>query len=78
MLKNNSLNWNAVYAEETRLLRAISPQEGVRQFFALLIEFEPWIIETETIFRNERNQAMIELQARLANLKANKNHESPD
>jgi hypothetical protein len=68
MLKNISANWDAIYAEETRMLRALSPQEGARQFFALMAEFESWLRETESVFRNERNQAMIQLQARLASL----------
>lgn len=72
MLKNISPNWDAIYAEETRLLRALSPQEGARQFFALMAEFEPWLRETESLFRNERNRGMIELQARLASLDAHK------
>lgn len=75
MLKNIPANWDAIYAEETRLLRAVSPQEGVRQFFALMAEFEPRLQETESLFRNERNRGMIELQARLATLNANKNRE---
>jgi hypothetical protein len=75
MLKKNPANWDSVYAEETRLLRALSPQEGARQFFALMVEFEPRLQETESLFRNERNRAMIELQARLATLNANKNRE---
>lgn len=75
MLKNTSPNWDAIYTEETRLLRAISPQEGARQFFALMAEFEPWLRETESVFRNERNQAMIELQSRLASLNVHKSHE---
>ena len=75
MLKKNPANWDSVYAEETRLLRALSPQDGARQFFALMAEFEPWLQETESIFRNERNHAMIQLQARLASLYVNKRHE---
>ena len=74
MFKNIPTNWDAIYAEETRLLRALSPQEGARQFFALMAEFEPWLRETESVFRNERNHAMIELQARLASLNVNKSH----
>lgn len=75
MLKNISTDWNAVHAEETRLLRSLSSQEGVRQFFALMVEFESWLQKTETVFRSERNEALIELQERLASLNANKNHE---
>lgn len=68
MLKHASSNWDAIRAEETRLLRSISPQEGVRQFFALLAEFGPWLQETESLYRDQRNQALIQLQARLASL----------
>ena len=75
MLKNIPANWDPIHAEETRLLRALSPQEGARQFFALMAEFEPWLQETESIFRNERNQAVIELQSRLASLDVHKSHE---
>ena len=35
MLKNIRTNWDAIRSEETRLLRALSPEEGARQFFAL-------------------------------------------
>lgn len=75
MLKNIPANWDAIHAEETRLLRSLSPQEGARQFFALMAEFEPRLQETESVFRNERNQALIELQTRLASLNVNKSHE---
>lgn len=72
MLKNIPTNWDAIHNEETRFLRALSPQEGVWQFFALMAEFEPWLQETESLFRKERNRAMIELQARLISLNADK------
>lgn len=78
MLKNISANWDAVHATETHLLRSLSPQEGMRQFFALMAEFEPWLLESESVFRNERNHAMIQLQGRLTSLKDNKNHERFD
>jgi len=68
MLKHAAVNWDAVRAGETRLLRSISLQEGARQFFALLAEFEPWLQETEYLYREQRNQALIQLQARLASL----------
>ena len=78
MLKNISTNWEAVRAEEIRLLRALSPQEGMRQFFALMTEFEAQLRETESQFREERNRAMIRLQARLASLRVRTNDERPD
>jgi len=68
MLNHVSKNWDAIRAEKTRLLRSISLQEGARQFFALLAEFEPWLQETEPLYRDQRNQALIQLQARLASL----------
>ncbi len=74
MLKNTLTNWDAIRAEETRLLCAIPPEEGARQFFALMAEFEFWLQQTEHLFRDERNQAMIELQSRLARLNANQDH----
>ncbi len=78
MLKHAAVNWDAVRAEETRLLRAISLQEGALQFFALLAEFEPWLQETELHYREQRNQALIQLQARLASLNENSAHERTD
>jgi hypothetical protein len=75
MLKHTAVNWDAVRAKETRLLRSISPQEGARQFFALLAEFEPWLQETELHYREQRNQALIQLQARLASLNESRGHE---
>jgi len=78
MLKHAAINWGAIRAEETRLLRSISPQEGVRQFFALLAEFEPWLKATEALYRDQRNQALIQLQARLAHLNDSRDHERTD
>ncbi|MBS1248823.1 MAG: hypothetical protein MAG431_00387 [Chloroflexi bacterium] len=75
MLKNTLTNWDVIHAEETRLLRAISPEIGLQQFFALMAEFEPWLQETEHLFRDKRNQAMIQLQSRLASLETKQNHE---
>ena len=68
MLNHVSKNWDAIRAEKTRLPRSISLQEGARQFFALPAEFEPWLQETEPLYRDQRNQALIQLQARLASL----------
>lgn len=78
MLKHTAVNWDAVRAKETHLLRSISPQEGARQFFALLAEFEPWLQETELHYREQRNQALIQLQARLASLNESRGHERTD
>jgi len=78
MFKHASLNWDAIRAKETRILRSISLQEGARQFFALLAEFEPWLQETESLYRDQRNQALIQLQARLASLNDSRDHERTD
>lgn len=78
MLKRSAADWDAVRVDETRLLRSISPQEGALQFFALLAEFEPWLQETEHLYRNQRNQALIQLQARLAGLSDSRSHERTD
>jgi hypothetical protein len=43
-----------------------------------MAEFEAWLQETESVFREERNRALIELQARLATLNIKKRHEQPD
>jgi len=78
MLKEPYTNWDSIRAEETRLLRAISPEEGIQQFFALMKEFQPWLKATEHVYREKRNQAMIELQARLASLANNPLDERTD
>ena len=60
--------WTAIEAEETRLLRELTIEESVRQYLALQREFEHQLQETEPIFRQHRNEAMIQLQARLSSL----------
>lgn len=60
--------WDEIESIETRLLRQMTQEESLCQFLALQAEFEPWLQETEPWFRNERNQTLIELQARLLRL----------
>lgn len=60
--------WEEVEAEETRLLKQMTIQESVADYLALQREFEPWLQETEPQFREPRQQAMIQLQARLQQL----------
>lgn len=60
--------WEAIEAEETRLLQEMSAAESLRHFLALQQEFAGWLEETEPLFREERNEAMIQLQARLAKM----------
>ena len=78
MLKDTRTNWDAIRAEEIRLLRVIPPEEGIRQFFALMAEFEPWLQETEHVFREKRNHAMIKLQARLGSIENRPDDERTD
>ena len=65
-------DWQAIEAEETRLLRALSIPAGIEQFLALQREFEPWLQETEPYFRQQRNDALIQLQVRLQQLNERK------
>ncbi len=62
--------WAEVEAQETELLRALSVEQSIRQYLALQREFEPLLQETEATFRGPRNQALVELQARLCTLNA--------
>lgn len=62
--------WAEVEAQETGLLRTLSVEQGIRQYLALQREFEPLLQQTEVTFRAPRNQALVELQARLCTLNA--------
>ena len=61
-------NWKAVAAEEACILQQLTIPSGIAQFLALQREFEPWLQETEPYFRQQRNDALILLQARLEQL----------
>ena len=60
--------WAELEAIETRLLRELSIEDGVRQVLALQRGFEAQLQETEALFRHARNEALVALQARLAML----------
>ncbi len=60
--------WDEVEAEETRLLRQMTVQEGLRHLLALQRAFEPQLQQTEEHFRAERLAYLEELQRRLAAL----------
>jgi hypothetical protein len=51
--------------EETRLLRAMTVQEGLQVFLSLQRSFEWQLQQTAPLFASERQSAMIELQNRL-------------
>lgn len=59
-------DWEAVEAEETRLLRRMTVQESLRQWLMLQVAFEPQLQATAALFAEERRAALGELQARLA------------
>ena len=60
--------WDALEAEETRLLRHLTVHESVRQWLILQRTFELQLQETATIFGRERQTALAQLQARLRRL----------
>lgn len=61
-------DWADIEVLKTRILRQLGIEEGIEQYLALQREFEPQLQETEAIFREQRNQALAQLQARLAAL----------
>ncbi len=69
-LASPQTNWDEIEAEETRLLRAKSVAESLGEYLTLQREFELWLVETEPLYRTARNEAMIELQARLEKVEA--------
>jgi len=60
--------WQEVEAEETRLLCRMTIQDSLRQLLALQRAFEPYLQQTEALFRAERLACLEELQRRLAQL----------
>jgi hypothetical protein len=63
-------NWDEVEAENIRLLQNKTIAESVGEYLALQHEFMAHLEETEPIFRHQRDEAMLQLQARLARLHA--------
>ena len=60
--------WDALEAEETRLLRHLTVHESIRQWLILQRTFEPQLQETAAIFGLKRQTALAQLQARLRRL----------
>lgn len=67
-LKSLRRDWDMMEAEETRLLRQMTPQESLRQWLMLQSAFEPQLRATEALFAEERRAALATLQTRLAQL----------
>ena len=57
--------WEAVYREETRLLRSLTIKESLNQWLMLQQAFEGQLQQTAYLFETQRRAAMIELQVRL-------------
>ncbi len=60
--------WAELDALETQLLRRLTVAQGMQQYLALQREFEPQLQESEAVFRQQRIDALVQLQARLATL----------
>ncbi|NIN94550.1 MAG: hypothetical protein GTN93_05915 [Anaerolineae bacterium] len=60
--------WQAVEAEERRMLIETTVQNSLRQWLALQQAFESQLQETEGLFRADRLAYLEELQRRLARL----------
>ncbi len=57
--------WSSIAVEETRLLRALTVQDSVRQWLMLQRTFEVQLQNTATLFAPERQAAVAQLQNRL-------------
>ena len=62
------VNWAEIEAEETRLLRQMTPAEGIREYLALRSEFEIWLERDEAKWGTDRIAHLVRLQERLRRL----------
>jgi hypothetical protein len=60
--------WSEIDALETEILRRLTMDAGIQQYLALQAEFEPQLQASEPHFRQQRNDALAQLQARLLTL----------
>ena len=60
--------WDAVVVQETRLLRVLSVQDGMRELLLLQETIEPQLRQTAHLFAHDRWAALAELQSRLQRL----------
>ncbi len=67
-LKALRQGWDAIVEEETRLLRDLSVQGGMRALLQLQETVEPQMQQTAHIFAPDRWAALAELQSRLRRL----------
>jgi hypothetical protein len=61
-------DWATITVEETRLLRALTVQESVRQWLSLQRSFEAQLQQTAALFGPERQAALAQLQDQLHRL----------
>lgn len=64
-LRRTRQDWREIEALETQLLRRLTVQQGMQQYLALQREFEPQLLATEGVFRQQRIHALMQLQASL-------------
>ncbi len=64
------VNWDEIEAEEMRLLRQLTPREGIRHFLEVQDMLEPQYRVTEALFHPQREAYLNGLQLRLARLQA--------
>lgn len=67
-LSSARLGWSEIETLETELLRRMTVEGGIRQYLALQAEFEPQLVVSEPYFRQQRNESLAQLQARLLTL----------
>lgn len=60
--------WDTIVVEETRLLRGLSIQGGMRDLLRLQETLEPQMQQTAHLFASDRWAALAELQSRLRRL----------
>ncbi len=63
-------SWDAMEAEETRLLRSLTVQASLNQWSALQRAFESQLQQTAGLFAPDRFEALAQLQLRLQRLTA--------
>jgi len=68
------VNWAEVEELETRLLREMTPAQGIHDYFALRAEFEPWLQRDELAEGKAYEQHAIQFQAKLFQLEQRRGH----
>ncbi|HEY4491656.1 MAG TPA: hypothetical protein VI958_06615, partial [Acidobacteriota bacterium] len=61
--------WNELAAEEEKIDRALTIEESVRIYLCLIQTYSPFILQTQDLFRREREEYLSTLQQRLKRLR---------